>query len=341
VNKSNYNGPRVFQDKNITLKLIERVCEAADDGLFIRHIDNSGSGECTLHPEFGERMNFFGDMLRKWEAKTPPPKVSVVTNGYTLLKNNILEKLSDNQIELRISFPTPVPEHYGLIMRQDELQGNALLEIVVPGIEKAMQMVAQKRIPRLDFHISPPHFYVRDDFSQTIIFLTKLAAQYHLNELNLEMFPALTNRGGKVKIAQNRVDSYPAFFKTYNGKFINNVKINMYLSNKRYFATFYDYIDVLYSNRYPCLYFANIFLSPYGDSCCCNDQGVTEKFGNVTENTIKTIMKIKADALPKICEACSHSLDKDSHFGFLPMYHYLAKIKNVLINKKMAKKNVD
>jgi MoaA/NifB/PqqE/SkfB family radical SAM enzyme len=330
VNKLNYTGPKVYQEKNITLKLIERIQEAAGDGINIRYLDNSGSGECTLHPDFGERMNLFGDMLRKWNAKIAPPKVSIVTNGYNLLKKNILEKLSDNQIELRISFPTAISEHYGTIMRQDAREGKTLLANVVPAIGKAMEMAAQKKIPRLDFHISPPYYHMYEDFPQTIEFLTSLAAQNRLSEINLEMFPALTNRGGKVEITQNRVETYPTFFKTYNRKFLNGVKINMYLSTKRYFLTFYDYLDILYSFRYPCLYFANIFLSPFGDSCCCNDQAVKEKFGNITENSIKEIMKIKANALPKICEKCSHSLDKDSYLGFLPIYHFWAKIKGAL-----------
>ena len=66
VNKPNYRGPREFQSRAVTEKLIERVKEAAAQGVRIRYIANAGDGEPTLHPEFARRMDLFGRMIREW-----------------------------------------------------------------------------------------------------------------------------------------------------------------------------------------------------------------------------------------------------------------------------------
>jgi hypothetical protein len=331
VNKKSYKGPREYQTQQITRKLIERVREAAEQGIYIKYIDNSGNGESTLHPEFSERMNLFGEMVEKWDVKNiPPPNVSVVTNGAHLEEKNVLAVLEKNNISLRISFPTPIPSHYGEIMLLKPEKGESLLKKVVPAIERAMSMAAEKRIPNLAFHISPPYYkYIRPDFPDTVEFLTKLAKANGMRELKLEIFPSATNRAGFVKTELYRVDLYKDYFRKYNQRKINSVKVDMTLSHKRFFPITASYMDVLKSFRYPCLWFVHFYISPIGDSCCCNDQNVQEPFGNITSHSIRELMELKENSIPKLCSLCSHTPEKSRKYHFLTGYHFLARLKSV------------
>ena len=87
VNKETYQGPKEYQPREVTQKLIERCREAAREGISIRYLENSGDGESTLHPEFAARMDDFGDMIRTWDnRRIPPPNVCVVSNGNITIK---------------------------------------------------------------------------------------------------------------------------------------------------------------------------------------------------------------------------------------------------------------
>ncbi len=310
INKTNYRGPKEFQPYVVTKTLIKRILAAASSGIYVRYVANSGDGEATLHPEFADRLRMFGDMLRGWDASiVPPPEISVVTNGSSLYKPEILAPFMDNRISLIISFPTSDPESYGLIMKGDSEQGEALLSRVLPGIEKAMALRACGHLSRLYFHISPPETeIIRRDFSETINCLTEIARRNELHEIELVLFPATSNRSGLLRNSVTSVEMYRDLFKRYNGQFVNEVKIRMQLVVKRFFRSTVEIVDLVRSFRFPCLWNANFFIAADGSSICCNDQSVRNPQGNILYESIETLMQYKERFLPgEVCAGCNQA----------------------------------
>jgi hypothetical protein len=330
INKASYSGPKAYQSVAVVNSLIKRIREAGKSGIRIRNMDISGDGEPTLHPEFPEIMDRFGDLNRNWEYdKIPKPKISLVTNGFYIAKKNILPILEKNGIRLRISFPTPVPEHYGKIVVNNESRGRELLNKVIPGIKQAMTYAAEGRIPKLTFHISPPFLpLVKDDFSDTIDSLTTLAKSAGLTKIHLDMFPGISNRVGAVKKSSISVETYKASFKKYNNSFINGIQIKMVMAHKHFFQSIGDFTDLLLSFKYPCLWYGNIFLSPEGDSCCCNDQSLEEKRGNIRSDSLQKIIELKeSKRYSEICAKCNSTPKDLLNLKMLTAYHTLANLK--------------
>lgn len=313
INKSNYRGPKEFQPYFVTRTLIERILEAASSGVYIRYLANSGDGEATLHPEFAQRLRMFGDMLREWDASiVPQPEVSVVTNGSLLNEPETLAPFIDNSISLIISFPTSDSKSYGLIMKGDSEQGEALLSGVLPGIEKAMALRAKGRLSRLYFHISPPEIeIIKRDFSETINCLTEIARRNELHEIELVLFPATSNRSGLLRNSNAAVEMYKDLFRRYNGQTFNEVKIRMQLVLKRFFHSTVEIGDLIRSFRFPCLWNANFFIAADGSSICCNDQSVRNPLGNILYSSIETLMQYKEQYMPgEVCAGCNQSPQK-------------------------------
>jgi hypothetical protein len=286
--------------------LIEQVQEAACHGVVIRFVHNAGAGEPTLHPEFRERMEMFGHMVRDWKALVPPPEIAIVTNGSNLLKQDVIAALRENPIDIYISFPTAVPEAYGSIMFGDATQGSQMLEKVIPGIRKTMELSAQSGAGRLHFNVSPPQRdVIRRDFSVTVDFLTRLASETGLPYIQLVMLPATFNRTGLVANRFKTLDNYRYLFQKFNGKMINGVKVSMTTSQKKFFPQIMDFVDLLRAFDYPCMRNANLFLAADGSSICPNDQAVRNPFGNLMTDNIEMLMHKKEIYWPNnICAEC-------------------------------------
>lgn len=306
VNKPFYRGPRVFQTRMITAGLITRIEEAAHAGMHVRYVANSGDGEPTLHPDFGERMHMFGRMLAAWEAPVPPPEVSVVTNGTRLTRPGILDAVIDKGITLIISFPTPDPDAYGALMTGDAERGQRLLATVVPGIEAALARAGEGRLARIEFHISPPdREVIRRDFPVTLNFLTLRARASGLRELHVVMFPVTSNRSGMVSNRFTGTDMYRDLFRRFHNQPLNGVTIHMKLVLNRFFKGFGEIGQVLRAFRFPCLWNANLFIAADGSSICCNDQAMRNPMGNIMREGIAGLMAAKAAYLPGLtCAGC-------------------------------------
>ncbi|BCL61953.1 hypothetical protein DGMP_26460 [Desulfomarina profundi] len=310
IKKPDYSGPKEFQPLTVTRKLIDRIREAVQQGIHIRYLANAGDGEPTLHPEFNERMTLFGEMIRSWQAPSiPPPEVSVVTNGSLLNENSILESITDNRLTLIISLPTLNPTSYGLIMAHDDTRGKALLDTVLPGVEQAMAKKAAGRLRQLYFHISPPEVdLIRADFSETIDGLTRLARKNGMQEINLILFPAPSNRTGLVTASAPRVDMYRDLFKQYNNTAANQVTVRMKLVLHRFFPSLLEIVDLLHHFSFPCLWNGNFFITPDGSSICCNDQSIQTIQGNILHDSIATLMAAKEQFMPGAsCRNCNQS----------------------------------
>jgi len=313
INKPTYSGPKAYQSQEVTKKLTERIKEAIAEGIKIKYVANSGDGEPTLHPEFGKRMNLFGEMIKELQKKhLPLPDVYVVTNGSNLRKPGILEAISDNHLGLNISFPTSHPEHYGEIMMMKPADGKRLLKKVVPCIEKAMQFLKNGKLPYLNFHISPPYReYVRSDFPETLEFLANLAKKNKIREIQLVIFPSTSNRTSLIKHFSKRMDFFKDYFRKYNNKTVFGVKIKMMLTNKKFYPKRKDLIDILSNFKFPCLVYGNPFITVFGDSCCCNDQNLASIEGNILTMSINQLMNIKENYLPSdVCKRCDQSPER-------------------------------
>ncbi|MCK5116165.1 MAG: hypothetical protein KAR44_06165 [Candidatus Aegiribacteria sp.] len=310
INKASYDGPREFQSFIVTESLIQRIYESAESGINVRYLANSGDGEPTLHPEFNDRISMFGAMLRKWNiSAVPPPEVSVVTNGSRLHMPGIMEAFLENDISLIISLPTVVPESYGTIMTGDSIRGHAILSKILPVIEKAMEYRANGQLSKLCFHISPPETkIIRHDFPDTIDFLTCLARSRALEEIELVLFPATSNRSGLIRSNVVRVDMYKDLFRKYNGHTVNGVNIRMKLVVKRFFSNVFEIADLIRSFKFPCLWNANFFIAADGCSICCNDQSARNPLGNILSESLDTLMQYKELYMPgKMCAGCNQS----------------------------------
>jgi len=312
VNKPSYKGPKTYQSGEVTEKIIDRIKEAALEGVHIRYIANSGDGEPTLHPEFAQRMEMFGNLLRYWNAPVPRPEISVVSNGLNLLNEGVLEAVVKNGISLKVSFPTANPEHYGEIMMMNKNVGDKLMVQIQKSLERVMCLTAEGKLTSLDIHISPPyHKYIKADFENTLYFLTTLARDNGLKDLHLMLFPALSNRAGVVRNLFTKVEWYRDFQKTYSRSLLNGVRLHFNSLLNRFFYNYSEATELFSTFNYPCLWYGNIFLTPFGDSCCCNDQNVCEPNGNVLQHSIKTIMEMKeTKESTQLCLSCNQRPDK-------------------------------
>lgn len=334
INKSSYKGPKRYQPISVLKKILDRIIEANDEGLEIRHFDNSGDGEPTLHPKFEEMMNMIGRFQNKWK-KGRPPVCSVVTNAFNLNEDkiNILEK---NNVALKISFPTVVTKHYGEIMMMDENKGKSILEKVKPNIELAIKAAALRQIPSLEFHLSPPYRkYLREDFSKTLEYLIATSHKYKLDCLKIEMFPSVSNRTGLVSMFGSTVDNYHDIFKKYNNKMIDGVLIKLFLSNKYFYPSFFDLWDLWKSFEFPCLWYGNFFISPDGDVICSNDQNVEEKNGNIKDLKLKQLLEMKEKHLPTaLCGRCNQTPWKMISSKFFIVYNLLVELKLKFVKRQ-------
>ncbi|HOX06003.1 MAG TPA: radical SAM protein [Planctomycetota bacterium] len=312
VNKAGYKGPREYQPREVTGRLIARVEQAAAAGVRVRYIANSGDGEPTLHPEFRERMDMFGAMLRNWAAPVPAPEVSVVTNGQRLLVPGVLEAVAGNRLTLIVSFPTTEPADYGRLMFGRPERGAETLETAKAGIRRAMELRAEGRIPRLCFHLSPPEReMVRRGFPETVGFLTREAERAGLGEVELVLFPATSNRSGLVRSRGSSVDFYPDLVRAFNGRAVNGVRVNMSISYRRFFPKVWEVLDLVRSFSLPCMWNAHLFITAAGDSICCNDQAVRAPRGNVLTDSIASLMARKEAHLPgAVCAGCDQRPDR-------------------------------
>ncbi len=312
INKPGYSGPTDFQSHEVTFALVQRVMEAAQSGSYVRYIANSGDGEPSLHPEFTTRMSMFGRMLREWDAPVPPPEISVVTNGSMLGDELRMAPIVDNGISLIISFPTSDPESYGLIMKGDRNSGTDIMPDILNGIGSAMHLRAERLLNRLYFHISPPEReIVLRDFPKTVNTLTGLARDSGLAEVELILFPAVSNRSGLLKSLAGGIDTYPDLFRRYRNRTINGVKVRMKLVLARFFSGIGEILDLVRSFSFPCLWNANFFIASDGSSICCNDQSVLEPHGNILRDPIETLMRKKESFLPgSLCRQCNQSPQK-------------------------------
>lgn len=333
VNKPTYQGPRTSQTREIVTAIKDRVLEAAREGLFVRAIGNSGAGEPTMHPEFVEMMEVFGELKRSWSfERHPAPDVCIVTNGHRLAEKGIIEALSRNHISVKISFPTCDPQHYTAIMQPASGEtGETIFPRLLPAIAEVMRLRARGDIPRLEFHISPPTFeYLRPDFPQTLEFLTKLAAENGLTDINVKMFPVLSNRSGKVKLGKTskKLDLYPDYFKRYNKTKLNGVFITMFYPYDYFYPSFAYFFDLWRAFKFPCVWVGNIYLSALGGSDCPNDQEMREQSGNVLTHSLKQIMEIKENRLPgEICKPCNQRPLDLYKLGFLRAFNLAAHLK--------------
>ncbi len=310
VNKPSYKGPKELQPEEVTQKLIDRIEEAGRSGLRVRYVANAGDGEPTLHPDFGQRMDMFGRMVKNWNVDgMPAPEVSVVTNGGNLHKKEVLDVFVRNPLTLIISFPTCDSKAYGELMMCNADRGEALMKKAVTGLESAMKLHGQGKISDLHIHVSPPEReVVRRDFVKTMDFLTERAGAAGIKKLKLVLFPATSNRSGLIKNKIKGCDMYRDMFRKHNGSVVNGVKIEMTLSFKRFFPRFTEFIDLLRSFNYPCTWNSQLFVTAAGDSICCNDQAVRNPMGNVLTSSLMDIFEMKENYLPgHVCAGCDQA----------------------------------
>ncbi len=332
INKATYNGPKEYQPFEVTKTLIRRIRESARSGAYIRYITNSGDGEPTLHPEFRSRIGMFGTMLREWDFPgIPSSEVSVVTNGSRLHLPGIEDSFTENRITLIISLPTIKPESYGTVMTGDSRRGASMLSVVLPNIERAMKLRAEGYLSKLCFHMSPPETeIVRSDFPETLDYLTDTANRNGLEEIELILFPAISNRSGLVRSSIVRVDMYRDLFKQYNGRVVNDVKIRMKLVLKRFFSSTGEIADLVRSFRFPCLWNANFFIAADGSSICCNDQSVRNPLGNILSDSIDTLMQYKEQYMPgQICAGCNQSPQRLKGSAEAVLFSIIARLRMV------------
>ncbi len=311
VNKKTYKGPKEFQSKEITENLISRIEQAAEQGMRIRYVANAGDGEPTLHPEFGERMDLFGAMIRNWNHPgIPAPEVSVVSNGFRLLEPGVLDAIVRNSLTLIVSFPTPDPEAYGQIMTGNSRNGRHLLDRITAGLRQAFALRAQGALKRIQFHISPPdRDIVRRDFNRTVHLLTSLAKEAGVEEIEMVLFPATSNRSGLIRNQTKGLDTYKDFFAAYRRwNRHNGVRVSLKLSYQRFFPRMTEFLDLLRGFAYPCTWNSQFFFTATGDSICCNDQAVRNPLGNLVTHSLVELMEEKEQFMPgRVCGGCDQS----------------------------------
>lgn len=306
VNKASYRGPREFQPREVTEKLIQRISDAARAGVEFRIITNSGDGEPTLHPEFGTRLDMFGRMIRDWDAPVPAPELTLVTNASNLLKKEVTDALVRNPVTVNISFPSADPDHYGELMFCSPQKGAAAMEKALAGIRHLFRLQAREKIDRICFHISPPdRDIIRQDFSRTVDVLTAAAGAAGVSEIELVMFPGTSNRSGLIRNSITSTDFYKDLFKKHHNRETNGVTVKMTTVLKRFFKSTAEICDMVRANDYPCIWNANFFIAPDGSSICCNDQAVKNPFGNIMHSSLPELMHRKETYMPNsVCRSC-------------------------------------
>ncbi len=328
IGKGHYSGPREFQPLTVTEKLVQEIQIAAEHGVVIRGLHHSGMGEPTLHPEFGARLELCEKMRQDWNAPVPAPDLVVVTNGSTLLNSDIMAALVATRASVSLSLPTLDPYNYGKIMMDDAKNGKYLLDRVIPGVRKAMELTSKDCLNNLWFHISPPHReLIRKDFHHTLEGLSREAQKSGLHQLNLILFITSYNRTGLVR---NRkvIDFYKDFFKMYHRQYVNGVKINMITMLKHFYPRIKDILDLLTHFNFPCLQNGNLFIAADGSSTCPNDQEAVNPFGNIMHHSIDSLMQKKEQYLPNhICARCDSAPHQMTGLWSAKLYSLIAKAK--------------
>jgi sulfatase maturation enzyme AslB (radical SAM superfamily) len=328
IGKDHYSGPREFQPLAVTEKLVQEIQIAAEHGILIRGLHHSGMGEPTLHPEFGARLELSEKMRQDWNAPVPAPDLVVVTNGSTLLNTDIMAALTATRASVSLSLPTLEPQNYGKIMMDDAINGKSLIDRVIPGIRKVMELVSMGRLGNLVFHISPPHRdIIRKDFHHTIEFLAREAQEAGLEQINLIMFVTSFNRTGLVR---NRkvIDFYRDFFKQYHKQFVHGVRVHMITSLKRFYPHVSDVFDLLKHFTFPCLQNGHLLIAADGSSICPNDQEASNPLGNIMHDSIESLMQKKERYLPNhICARCDSAPHQMSGIWSAKLYSLIAKAK--------------
>lgn len=295
VPRPGFSGPKEFQPREVTQALVDRIREAARAGITIRYVTQAGDGEPTLHPEFLERIRMFGTLVRTWDIpEIPAPEIAVVTNGARLLEPGLLETLCAEGFTLVVSFPSAVASTYGTIMLDNPEKGEAALAKVMAGLREVFRLRATGALKQLYLHVSPPERdLIRRDLPTTIETLTKMGEEVGLKELTLVMFPATTNRSGLIANRLTRTDSMKDLFKRWNGVRVHGVQLKLELMSKRFFRKTSELVDLFLAFDFPCLWNANLFITPHGDSICPNDQAVRQPLGNLQSHSILQLMEEK------------------------------------------------
>lgn len=329
VNKESFSGPLEYQDLEVTRKLVSRIEEAAQQGIYIRYVANAGDGEPTLHSQFEQHLSLYGDMLRNWSAEVAPPEVSIVTNGLLLDKKERLSAIVRNGLSLIISIPTLVPEHYGEIMFMDASRGEKEVKKLKSCLRSVFNSLGNDSLSKCRIHLSPPVIdHIRSDFKQTIEELTEIADEFEVSELLLTTFPAVSNRTGLVKKQATEIDTMKDLYQKYNNSVVNNVTIKMESVLKRFFYSPGEILDHLRAFDYPCLWFANFFIGPDGKSYCCNDQAMKDPVGSIEEFSIAELMEQKESCHGlSICKGCNQAPQKMKGSFFHSLYRTLARMR--------------
>lgn len=330
VNKPFYKGPREYQKPEVFKKVLDRIAEAAKDNIRVSYLALSGDGEPTLHPEFGKIIDIIGDFRRDWKIPgVPLPEIAVVSNGRALRERNILKILEGKNVGLKISFPTIHPRHYGEIMMMDTKDAEMIQKTVLENIASACALYAERKLPKLEIHLSPPFApYVHEEMEQTIEYLAGIAKDKKLPQLNFILFPMLTNRGGVLQITDRKMNDYRSIFRKYHRKYCQGVLIDLKMSWKNFYRNIFDLYDLLKSFKYPCIWDGNFFITAGGDSCCCNDQSVMEKEGNIMRDSIRTLLGVKENRLRStICRGCNQAPEQMQGGLYLGFHRFYTKLK--------------
>lgn len=320
IGKPAYQGPRAFQSLDMARRIVSRVHEACQSGMGFLGIGLCGGGEPTLHPDFDRMVALFSETASaNPESAGRPLHVAVVTNGSQLHNPAVLGAFIGRPITLTISFPTCNPLSYGTIMMGDPNKGEALLRPVIEGLGQVFKAQGQGKLHRVLFHLSPPEReLVRRDFESTVSFLTKLARQHGVDRLSLVMFPAVSNRIGRVRARTATVDMYADLFRRFHRKSVNGVNVSMMLSYRRIYPRLTDVVDLLRHFDYPCMWNGHLFITPDGSSICSNDQSARHPMGNIVEHSLTELVEFKERYRPgALCASCNQK-PEDIRGGLLP-----------------------
>lgn len=312
VNKSDWQGPRKLQSEAITRALIARILEAGRAGINIRYVANAGDGEPTLHPDFARRLQLFAEMVRGWpdDAAHDAPEVSVVTNGARLVAPRVLDALADaGMLTLIVSLPTVNAEDYGQVMMGRPELGKALLARALRGLAAAMRLRAEGKLRRLVIHVSPPEReLIRRGFDDLVARLCAMASDAGLGEIELTLFPATANRAGLLEGGPKQLDMFTDLLRRYHGQRRDGVTLALHRVLERFFVGPGELLDLLKSSAFPCIWNASFFITPDGDSVCCNDQHADDVQGNIRQRSLAELLAFKEQMLPgPSCENCDQS----------------------------------